>query len=306
MTYSLNPCDIPEQQQVPNLDPKLKNCPPLDKPSLNDIPFLDTNETIQTGKIGASGACSPMQSGKIISDPDNVDRGIINRYSQTIKGCDMAVRDLFSDVYLIDVNGQAVKVPILLAPGEKAVIAALNLPGSGMRHDNSLVTDRITLPIMSIYSSGMSLNDSRYTYEMINRPMNYASEKYTNDTIYSTNRGVPVDREYTLTAWTFYMEDMSQLLEVIMNKLNRMTYVHIQGVNWEVPVRLTGIQNNVTNDDIGDDKVRIIKYQFNMVAETYIAQPILRGKSILKVITDYVSGTPENIQEIVNTTTVES
>ena len=61
---------------------------------------------------------------------------------------------------------------------------------------------------------------------------------------------------------------------------------------WEVTVKLDSIANNLNNEP-GDQAIRIIKFEFNMTAQTYIPQPIERKKAVLKMKVDFVNGLSE-------------
>ena len=65
-----------------------------------------------------------------------------------------------------------------------------------------------------------------------------------------------------------------------MSKCLPLAYISIRGVHWESVVKLDSVQNNI-NYEPGEKK-RAVKYQFNFTAETYIPQPIVREKAVLK------------------------
>jgi len=58
-------------------------------------------------------------------------------------------------------------------------------------------------------------------------------------------------------------------------------------VSWEIGVKLDDIGNNIEVDP-GDQAINVYKYQFNMTAETYVPQPLIRKKAALKVKTSFV------------------
>ena len=63
-------------------------------------------------------------------------------------------------------------------------------------------------------------------------------------------------------------------------------------------VKLDSIANNLEVEP-GDQAIRVIKYEFNMTAQTYIPQPIERKKAVLKMKIDFVDGmTEEEITEV--------
>ena len=61
---------------------------------------------------------------------------------------------------------------------------------------------------------------------------------------------------------------------------------------------LTSSGNNIESEP-GDQAIRVIKYQFNMTAESYIPQPITRDKAVLSMRTDVVEGFDDDIVSIV-------
>lgn len=234
--------------------------------------------------LGKANLCDPMQTGQIVNDPKKFNT--IYRYSKALRGTDEAVMDIFKNLVVIDEDGKAHPVPIIWGTQEKAVAAIVQ---DNVRKDNSLVVDRIKLPILAISSTDYQFNQSRYIYHRAidylrssnnNKPGFTYSEKYQKDTIFGVAKGMPVDVSYTLYAWTLYIEDMNQILEQIILKFSPVAYIKVRGVNWEVQVKLDSIANNLETEP-GDQALRVVKFMFNLTAETYIPQPIVRKKSIL-------------------------
>jgi hypothetical protein len=75
-----------------------------------------------------------------------------------------------------------------------------------------------------------------------------------------------------------YVEDINQILEQIFLKFSPMSYITVRGINWEIPVKLDSIANNLSQEP-GDSALRVIKYEISLTAETYIAQPLVRKKN---------------------------
>jgi len=279
-----------------NIDPVTPECPPHNpEPNQTDIsarPEMGWTDTLGNQKtgFGQSGLCDPMQSGQIVNDLlSPVRTNTINRYSKSIRGCDEAVMDLFKNTVVIDEDGKAHQVPIIWASQERAVAVILQ---DNVRKDNSLVVDRIKLPMLAIYSSDFQFNQQRYTYHKAVdymrdfrddfKPGFTVKEQFNDrDTIFGVTRGIPIDIGYTLYAWTFYLEDMNQIIEQILLKFSPIAYIRVRGVSWEVGVKLNSIANNLDIEP-GDKKQRVIKFQFSFTAETYIPQPIVRKKAVLK------------------------
>jgi hypothetical protein len=279
--------------------------------SLKDVSSADLSwlEDATQNKMGngSSALCDPQQTGAIINEqgmaPPN--RNVVYRYAKSIRGTDEAVKDLFRDLVVIDEDGKAHQVPIIWGTQEKAVAYILQ---ENVRKDESLVVDRIRLPILAIHSSEFNFNQSRYIYHKAIdymrdhknnwRPSFTTSERYEKDTVFGVTRGIPVDIGYTLYAWTLYEEDMNQILTQLLTKFSPIAYIRVKGISWEIGVKLNSISNNV-NFEPGDKAVRVFKYQFSITAESFIAQPIVRKKSILKTRVEFTNTTDEeNIAEV--------
>lgn len=297
---SFESCDDKSPLRTPeNIDQPLPNCPPIPpEESQHDIPdrhklfgLADKNGLEKTG-IGVALTCDPMQTGQIVNDPNNPNRTTIYRYSQALRGCDEAMMDLFTNVVVINDEGEYFPVPIIYATQERAVAYILQ---DNMRKDNSGVVDRIRLPIMSLYSSGIAFDINRYTYHKAIdygrgmradfKPGYTVKECYERDTVFGFAKGIPVNVTYNLYVWTMYVEDMNQIVEQIITKFSPMAYIRVRGINLEVGVKLDSIANNL-NVEPGDKANRVVKYQFNFTAEAYIPQPIERKKAVLKTKID--------------------
>ncbi len=311
----LNPCNEPAPQEDINIDPPMPYCgddgTPSQKrvPTSTDLSWLKENSLRETG-FGQSGLCDPMQTGHIINDQglEHVNPHTIYRYSKGIRGCDEGVMDLFRDIVVIDDQQKAHAVPIVWGSQEKAVTMMLQ---ENVRKDNSLVVDRIKLPILGIYSDSFSPNQKRYFYhKAINylrdnsqRPGWAIREKPESlfvDTIFGVAAGIPLDIGYTLYAWTLYETDIKQILQQVLLKFSPVAYIRISGVPWETIVKLDSIGNNV-NIEPGDNTLRVIKFEFKLTVETYVPQPIVRRKNVLKTKTTMVDALEEeNIIQVIS------
>jgi hypothetical protein len=303
----LNPCNDPAAEPFEILDPIPNNCDP--EPSLRNVsgrPELGWDETDLLDKLGngASGLCDPMQTGAIINDP-KVNSNTLYRYAKGLRGTDEAMRDLFSNIMVIDEAGKAFKVPIVLAPQEKAVAAILQ---ENVRKDNSLVTDRLRLPLMSIESNSYVQDPSRYIYH---KALDFVSgyqpngsdrfarkEHFKRDTVFGVARGIPMNIGYTLHVWTGHIEDMNQIFDQIVTKFSLVAYIRVRGVGWEIPVALDSVANNM-EVETGDKNLRVVKFDFGMTAKTFIPQPIQRFKTVLKTRNVFLDGVSDE-----DTTTV--
>lgn len=308
---NLDNCAVPGIPADVNLDPSPPYCgkdPERDadnRRGINDdsLNFLK-DETMKKTGFGAKVDCDPMQRGFIINDLENPERNVLYRYSKSIRGTDEAMLDMFNNVVVIDEDGKAWPIPVMLGPPEKAVAAIVQ---DNVHKDETLVVDRLKLPLLALTQTQIDYDLDRYTYhKAINlfrngsndRPGLAISERYNKDTVFGLARGVPVNIGYSITAWTMYREDMNQIVEQILTKFSHAAYIRVTGVPWEVMVKLDSIANNLEVEP-GDQAIRVIKYEFNMTAQTYIPQPIERKKAVLKMKIDFVDGmTEEEITEV--------
>jgi hypothetical protein len=120
-------------------------------------------------------------------------------------------------------------------------------------------------------------------------------EKFKKDTFFGVTRGIPLNISYTLYIWTMYQEDMNQILEQCFLKFSPVAYIRVRGVWWEVIVTLDSTANNIDIEP-GDNKLRVMKYQLNMTAKTYLPQPIYRLKELPPSICSGAPFTPDEIQ----------
>lgn len=288
-----------------NLDPAPPYCETNsndNKRSINDASLnwlKECQSTMKKTGYGAKVDCDPMQRGHIINDAANPDRSTIYRYSKSIRGTDEAILDMFRDVIVIDEDGKAWPIPTILGTPEKAVAAIVQ---DNVRKDETLVVDRIKLPVIAITQTNIDYDLERYTYH---KALNYfprasdgkpgltVNEKYNRDTVFGMARGVPINIGYTITAWTMYREDMNQILEQIITKFSHAAYIRVTGVPWEIIVKLDSIANNMESEP-GDQAIRIIKYEFNITVQTYIPQPIQRRKAVLATKITFVDGMTED------------
>ena len=294
---TLNACeDMSPLGRSENIDPPPGFCEqPAD--NQNNDGDLDSSwfDSFLDKKInlGSANNADPMQAGKIVNDTDSTNQTTIYRYSKSIRATDEAVMDLFRDLVVIDDDGKAHPIPIIWGTQERAVAAVVQ---NNVRKDETLVVDRIRLPIMAISATDYSIDTNRYTYhraihylrDMSGKPSFTASERYEKDTVFGVTRGLPLNIGYTLYAWTLQVEDMNQILEQIINKFSPIAYIKVRGVLWEVSVKLDSISNNLETEP-GDAALRVVKFQFGLTAETYVGQPIVKKKAVLKTKIDLVN-----------------
>lgn len=301
-------CRSPLDQNT-NIDPPPGFCQE-EIPNLNNIPnnpqsWFEENSVAKKTGNGTQNNCDDLQSGSIVNDLETPNRSTIFRYAKSLRGTDEAVMDMFRDIVVLDEDGKAIPVPIIWGSAERAVLAIVQ---ENVRKDDSLVVDRLRLPMMAIVSRDYSFNQNRYTYHQAldflrtkdGKPGFYESEKYKKDTVLGVTRGIPIDISYQLLIWTMYLEDANQILEQILTKFSPIAYIKVRGVNWETILKLDGVSNNL-EIDVGDQALRVIKFQVNMTAETYVAQPIVRRKAVLETRIEVVNSTvEENITEVIS------
>lgn len=303
------PCPDPGQINIdPDKTPPYCSTEKLDcqgepeKETLKEVSGRDFSwfdpPTMQKMGIGQSALCDPMLKGYIVNaqgGPDTADRNTIYRYSQALRGTDEAVMNLFQDVVILDELGKAHNIPIIWATQEKAVAYLLQ---ENTRKDDSLVVDRIPLPHMAIHNSDTKFNQGRYCYPRAidwlrdmrgdHKPgFTFREKTHDRDTVFGVAKGIPLDKTYILYVWTMNREDINQIAEQIIAKLTPMGYIRVRGVSWEIVVKLDSIGNSIEVDP-GDKAVNVFKYQFTMVAETYLPYPIVRRKAVLKTRTEIV------------------
>jgi len=236
--------------------------------------------------------------GKIFGDMSATDRSTIYRYTRALRGCDEAIKKMFSTIQVKDENDKVWDVPIQFAPQEKAVAMILQ---SNVRKDNSLVVDRIPLPALAFHKTNEQFAPNRYIYhKAINwmrgldgKPGFAIREQRDRDTVLGISGGIPMDLSYTLWAWTLYTEDMNQIFEQIVTKIAPMGYIRVRGVPWEVTVKLDSI-SSATDTTAEDQKLGVHKMQFDFTVATWIPQAITRKKAVLKTRIELVEGVDEN------------
>lgn len=304
---------LAEDLNVDPIPPLCDNSSKPNDPNLNDISerpdmgWLEDSDK-KTG-FGSNANCDPVQSGKIINDIDEFykpNRNVVNRYSKALRGCNEAMVDLFRGIIVKDEQGHALPVPIEYATHERAV---LHIIKNNVEKDASLVVHRPLLPLLAIHASSYQFDQSRFTYQ---RAIDYMRDfrddykpgfttqegKHERDTVFGVTRGVPINVGYTLYGWSLYVEDMDQMIEQILLKFSPIAYIRIRGVSWETTVEIESIADN-TDVEPGDQKARVIKFQMNLTAKTYVPQPIIRRKAVLKTNIDIYNDTdPENINEL--------
>jgi len=249
---------------------------------------------------GSANNCDPMQAGKIINEPaSELNENTVYRYSKALRGTDEGVLDLFRNIVVIDEDGKAHQVPTIWATQERAIAAILQ---KNVRKDETLVVDRVQLPMIAISATGYEFDTRRYTYhQAISYVEAYTgnapdkSPKYANrSTLFGVSRGIPINISYTMYAWTMNLEDMNQIMEQIVTKFSLVAYIKVRGVSQEVIVKLDSIASNLETEP-GDAAPRVIKFQFGLTAETFVPMPAKIYDSLIKVVkADLVNSVDES------------
>jgi hypothetical protein len=87
---------------------------------------------------------------------------------------------------------------------------------------------------------------------------------------------------------------MNQILEQCFLKFSSVAYLQVKGVYWEVIVTLDSTANNMDLEP-GDAKIRVLKYQLNMTAKSYIPQPIYRFKKLPPSLCEDPDAKPDDL-----------
>jgi hypothetical protein len=298
----LNYCNDKSPLQSTPIDDKLQKCDDNEDSLKQPRSVINSRlEHCETGrKSGVHNDCDEQMSDHIKNDPNKQSSNIVYKYSRIFESCDEAMLDMFSDIVVIDEDGKAFPIPILYAEPERAVAYILQ---ENIRKDNSNVIDRIMLPILTLYGSNPQFDQERYTYHKAldyfrvnGKPGFVTNETGRNnsygDTIYATSRGIPLNITYNLNAITLYKVDMNQILEQIIGKFSSIAYLKIRGVHWETICTLDSMADNI--DRSPGEGERVIKYQFGLTLKTYMPQPLVRKKPVLRINVDTYNTVDEN------------
>lgn len=275
--------DITFKNNQEILDEGIRDCSTCKEDSLYDV-----NNPGYKYKLGSAFHCDPKTTGEIVNSINkNPNRKIINKYPLAVKSLVEGMEDLFSNIVVLDEEGNQHKVPILFASRERAVDF---ITQENVRKDNTGVVDRITLPIMSLWMNSFAFASDRYTYHWAEMFFNERmSELRKDDTAFKQSRGIPVDIGFQLDAWTYFIEDMLQILESVALKFSPIAYIRTRGNKWITAVKLDSIDQNVDLEP-GNTNLRMIKFTFNFTAEHYIPQPASRYKTVLQERIDITNG----------------
>jgi hypothetical protein len=83
-----------------------------------------------------------------------------------------------------------------------------------------------------------------------------------------------VDVNYFLRAWTLFGSDMEQISAQIVKKFEGNVLIHQAGVAWPTVVKLLTVANNLdSNGNPPKGSTPVYKYQFDLIAETFLCLP---------------------------------
>lgn len=294
------PCqDIPLNDPSLNVDPAPPFCPdPCPEPTQNKVDTTGLSKKKYSYKLGQNIACDPYLTGQtkenMAADPN---RRLIYRQPQAIRSLTVGMMDLFSNISVRDEFGTDHPVPIFYSTQERAVSFVVQ---ENIRKDSTVV-DRVTLPLMSIYANSFTMNWDRYTYHWNQNFFNYKSgkpafmrsEEKPYDTAFGFSRGLPIDIGYQLNIWTYFVEDVYQIVEQCILKFSPLAYIRTQGNQWTTVVKIDGITPDIDLEP-GNTKLRLVKFQISMIAEHYIPQAIGRYKTVLDERIDFMNSVNEH------------
>lgn len=309
-------CLNPGPTKDPNIDkPPLNDCSrnPTDPPSQKSVSgqfgALFEEPTQKKTGLGVSANCDPIQTGSIVNDLNEQHtrtKGVdyIYRYAKAIRGADEAMVDLFRNVTVSDDNSRVFPVPIIYGTQQRAIAFIMQ----DNTREKDLVVEKLRLPLLAIHNSGIEFNQERFIYQQAldygrgedNKPTFVTQEgRHPKDTIFGFTRGLPLTISYSLYAWTLNIEDMNQIVEQYLLKFSPVAYIRVRGVPWEIIVKNDGATSAIEFEP-GDEARRVVKFNFNMSVETFLPQPIVRKKAVLKTKIDIVQSNKDKISGILS------
>jgi len=182
------------------------------------------------------------------------------RYDVALNGCDQAVLQMFSDV-VVEWEGKALTIPAIYGTQEDAVAYVLQ---EGEGADGKVA--RVHLPLVAVWSSRCCENPGRHRTHL-----DAAGQGYSRDD--GTLPTVAVDVHYSIWAWTMHGSDIEQISAQIMKKLEGGALVQEAGVPWRTAVKLCTVANNLASNGKPTGSPPIYKYQFDLIAETFLCLP---------------------------------
>lgn len=182
--------------------------------------------------------------------------------------------DIFNDIKIerYDVNGTVkgqYKVPIRYGPKSKAFLWV---------RDRG--RDEEMLPMISIYITGIDFDSTRLT----NRWQDILVSD-TNSLIgtYAKN-AAPYNISFTVNIWALHMVDIDQIYEQILPYFVPHAFIKVKlqelDIAYDVKVILNGC-SPVMTDDVGEEEARVLKWDTNFVAQTWLFKPTLAAKKLI-------------------------
>ncbi len=152
------------------------------------------------------------------------------KYSKKLRNLDEGVLKLFKDIVVIGDEGELHEVPAIWATEEKATTnlfqenLGCEIDFKGTLQPSKLVLDRIKLPMISVCRSDIAM---------------VGSEPHV---------------KYKAVAYSFFREDMNQILEQVLLKFDN-----------KKNCKLHSISNNEDNKEVM--QLRVVKSLFDLVVE---------------------------------------
>lgn len=230
------------------------------------------------------------------------ERDYVKRYSKFFRASHSAVLKTFSDVQILAPNDELISVPIRFGAPERAVAALVSEASSP---DGKI--RRVTLPAMALSLLGVEFDQTRFTFHEAWMPKwgGVIDEKRKGDVSLDATRGLPVILSYSLLVWTKYLEDLFQIVEQIILKFSPVSYLHVEGCSFESILKIDSQTTNI-EAEVGDDRPRVVKYEFSLSLETHVPQPMRRRKLIHDVRTQMGLGDPTDPGSFVPTSETSS
>lgn len=198
------------------------------------------------------------------------------QYDKALAGSDQALLQLFTEIH-VDANGRRLLVPVVFGSLEDAVKWIL--------YEGLQVRDTIRLPLVNLWSTDCEDNRERYREYRIAKKGNHSAVSGPSPTM-------AVDVRYTLWAWAKSAADVEQMLRQIWQRLGGaampdwvslsrrsvlpFTSIQETGASWSTLLKVRTITDNLDVDP-GDKSIRVYKYQFEMVAETFVCDRAADG-----------------------------
>jgi len=215
-------------------------------------------------------------------------------YPKTTWNITVALLDMFNDftIYRYDTSGNVVKsieVPISFGPMEKAY--------QFRKEQESGHKYFVKLPRIALVMNGLTFAADRA--RSIEETRNWLGE-YVNiagvgdNTLFEDFQPTPWDYHFTLNIKTEYMEDFSQLMELILpyfapKNMLRVKEFSFLNIERDLPVTMAGVSTEFT-DDLDETQTREINGTIELVVEGWMYKPVTAAKIVKVIKSQYFIG----------------